>query len=209
MASILVFLVIADGWNVQFEDWPKLGGVCFLLQACMLNGGVVAAIFVVPYKRSDNMLKLQVDPNLVMFDFGCKFVFWTMESWQPTLWFLVMDAIQDSWQHVQVQDWPKLNGVWFWMNFSVLHREVLIAIFVIFDNGFHPRWVTKDSIWRLTQFLFQVSVGQETFYYFFSKIIFLLKFPNILVQKPFVNCEWPKSFVDWSSANVYTEIFYW
>ena len=43
--------------------------------------------------------------------FGCKSLWWTVESWQQFLWFLVMVPIQDAWQYLQYENWYKLIGV--------------------------------------------------------------------------------------------------
>ena len=45
---------------------------------------------------ADNMSKLSIDPNLVVFDFYCKSLSSILEKWQPFLWFWVMADIQDG-----------------------------------------------------------------------------------------------------------------
>ena len=50
-----------------------------------------------------------------------------------------MAKIQNGQHDVKVEDWPKLSGVQFWLQVSMLTSQVIIAIFVIFDNGRNPR----------------------------------------------------------------------
>ena len=46
-----------------------------------------------------------------------------------------MAAIQDGQHYVNIEDWPKLGGVQFLLQVSMLTLWVIIAIFVIYTNG--------------------------------------------------------------------------
>ena len=46
-----------------------------------------------------------------------------------------MTTIQDGWQHVQVEDSPKLSGVQFSFLVSIFNGRVMAAIFVTSGNG--------------------------------------------------------------------------
>ena len=48
---------------------------------------------------ADNMFKLKIDPNTVVFGFHCKSLSLTVGPWQAFLWFLVIADIQDHQQH--------------------------------------------------------------------------------------------------------------
>ena len=61
------------------------------------------------------MLKLKL-----VFGFYYKSLCWLSELWQPVLEILVMTDIEDGWQHVEVEDWFKLSGVWFLLPVSML-----------------------------------------------------------------------------------------
>ena len=72
------------------------------------------------------------------------------------VWFLlslVMTTIQDGWQHVQVEDSPKLSGVQFSFWVSIFNGRVMAAIFVTSGNGSKmtknltadQRWLSKVS----------------------------------------------------------------
>ena len=91
---------------------------------------------------ADNMSKLSIDPNLVVFDFYCKSLSLILEKWQPFLWFWVMADIQDGRQHVKVVDWSKCSGVRFLLQVPIIDFREMAAIFVILGNGWHPRWLT-------------------------------------------------------------------
>ena len=43
----------------------------------------------------------------------------------------IQDGSQDHQQDVQVEDWPKLSGVWFLMQVSFLNARAIVVIFVI------------------------------------------------------------------------------
>ena len=55
------------------------------------------------------------------------------------LWFLVMADIQDGWypRYVHVEDWHKVNGILFLLKVFILNGRIMVATFVIFNNGFH------------------------------------------------------------------------
>ena len=75
---------------------------------------------------TDNMLnKLKNDLNLVVL-FSLISVM-NGRIMAAILWFLVMAAIQDGWQHVQVEDWPKLSIVWFSLQLSMISSRVMVA----------------------------------------------------------------------------------
>ena len=57
-----------------------------------------------------------------------------------------MASIQDGQEHVQIEDWPKLSGVWFLVEVFGLNGLGMAAIFVIFVNGYHPRWMTARQV---------------------------------------------------------------
>ena len=59
-----------------------------------------------------------------------------------------MAAIQDGLHDIKVEDWPKLCGVWFLLQVSMLILWVIIAVFVISGNGCHPRWPTRKWKWK-------------------------------------------------------------
>ena len=59
------------------------------------------------------MLKLKIDPNLVVFAFCSKSLCRLYELWKLFLWFQVMAAIQDGWHYVEVEDWLKLSSAQF------------------------------------------------------------------------------------------------
>ena len=42
--------------------------------------------------------------------FNGESISWIVEQSRKFLWFLVMADISDSWQHIQVEDWPKLGS---------------------------------------------------------------------------------------------------
>ena len=73
----------------------------------------------------DLFLKLKIDPDLVGFDFDFKSLFW--------LW--VINAV---FVITKVEDWPRLSGVQFWFQVSMLTSQVLIAVLEISDNGQNP-----------------------------------------------------------------------
>ena len=43
----------------------------------------------------------------------------------------IQDGQQDGWQHVEMEDWPKLIGVQFLLQVSILNAIVVVAIFVM------------------------------------------------------------------------------
>ena len=102
------------------------------------------------------MLKLKISSNLVWFGFGCKSLCVLQELWLPFLWFLIMAKIQDGWYDVKVEDWPKLSGVQFWLQVSMLPLWVIIATFVILviakiQDGWHDvkveDWPKLSGVW--------------------------------------------------------------
>ena len=57
---------------------------------------------------------------------------------------IIFDNVyHQRWQDAQVEDWPKLNGVWFCCKCTV--ESFMAAIFVICGNGSRPRWPPKVS----------------------------------------------------------------
>ena len=89
---------------------------------------------------------------------------------------------QDGWKHVQVGDWPKLSGVWFLLQISILNHRALVAIAVVFNNGCHPkannmssekRWSSKVSSMQ-TEF-FSFSKFSECSDVWFNQILHRLK----------------------------------
>ena len=43
----------------------------------------------------------------------------------------IQDHSQDGQQHVQVEDWPKSNGAWFFLQVSILNTRAIVAISVV------------------------------------------------------------------------------
>ena len=64
-----------------------------------------------------------------MVDFVFKSLLLMVELWQSYLQFLVMAAIQDGQQQVQIKDWPKLSGVHFLLHVSISNGWTMTAIF--------------------------------------------------------------------------------
>ena len=58
----------------------------------------------------------------------------THTRWDLTLEirFKPCKVIHDCWQHVQIEDWPKLSGVWFLLQVSFLNGRAMVSIFVCF-----------------------------------------------------------------------------
>ena len=48
---------------------------------------------------------------------------------------MIITAIQDEQQHVQIEDRPKLNGVQFLLQVFILNDRVMSGIVVVFSNG--------------------------------------------------------------------------
>ena len=59
------------------------------------------------------------------------------------LWFLVVAEIQDGQHNTKVEDWPKLSGIQFGLQVSMLTLRVIIAKFVMSVNDWNPRWLTR------------------------------------------------------------------
>ena len=77
-------VAIQDDWqHVYVVGWPKLSGVQFLLQLSIFGMREMVAVlgFLVIAALADNMLMLQIDANLVVFDFYCKFLSLIWEKW--------------------------------------------------------------------------------------------------------------------------------
>ena len=80
---------------------------------------------------------------------------------EPCLPFLVMATIQYGWH---VKDWPQLSCVRNLLSVSIFNGRASGTIFVISGNGYHSRWSTTYSSWRLNQLyecFLQVSIFND------------------------------------------------
>ena len=89
-----------------------------------------------PCKVRFNPWKVRFNPHKVGFNL-CK-----VRSMAAILWFMVMAVIHDGCQDVQIEEWPKLSGVWLMMQIPIFNGKDIVVISVIFGNDWYPRWLT-------------------------------------------------------------------
>ena len=153
-------LVSYLGW----QPWPEITEkeIAIITQRVNLDGSVGCVSDGLVWCVPDGLVWWSRWFSL-MFSNGSVWCFPDDELWFPdsSVW-CVPDAIQDGWHYVKVENWPKLSGVWFWFQVSMLILWVIIAVLLFLvlveiQDGWHVKvedWPKFSGV----QFWLQVSM---------------------------------------------------
>ena len=102
-------------------------------------------------KMANNIFKLQIERNLMAFIFCCKSLSWTIEWWQPFLWYLVMADIQNDWQHYKWSKMPTKSP--FHSSTGILHFSMFSDVqfnFNLHRSGGAAWWTIEEENDRIS-----------------------------------------------------------